>query len=110
MKTVRLTIFDETLRDGEQQVGIFFDVEAKRNLARHIAATGVHYVALMPAIHHTEATLVRELVGKGISNLTASTMMGKKYIDESIECGVKTIILFNAVSLLPKIQDCGYVI
>ena len=98
MKTVRLTIFDETLRDGEQQVGIFFDGEAKRDLARLIAATGVDYVALMPAIHHTEAKLVGELVGKGISNLTASTMMGKKYIDESVKCGVKTIILFNAVS------------
>ena len=98
MKTVRLTIFDETLRDGEQQVGIFFDVETKQDLAQLIAATGVHYVALMPAIHHTEAKLVRDLVGRGISNLTASTMMGKKYIDESIECGVKTIILFNAVS------------
>ena len=98
MKTVRLTIFDETLRDGEQQVGIFFDVETKRDLAQFIAATGVHHVALMPAIHHTEAKLVRDLVGQRISNLTASTMMGKKYIDESIECGVKTIILFNAVS------------
>ena len=98
MKTVRLTIFDETLRDGEQQVGIFFDDETKRDLVRLIAATGVHYVALMPAIHHTEANLVRELVDLGMSNLTASTMMGKKYIDESIACGVKTIILFNAVS------------
>ena len=98
MKTVRLTIFDETLRDGEQQVGIFFDDEAKRDLARLITATGVRYVALMPAIHHTEARLARELVDRGISNLTASTMMGKKYIDESIGCGVKTIILFNAVS------------
>ena len=98
MKTVRLNIFDETLRDGEQQVGIFFDYETKRDLAQLIAATGVHYVALMPAIHHTEAKLVRDLVGRGISNLTASTMMGKKYIDESTECGVKTIILFNAVS------------
>ena len=98
MKTVRLTIFDETLRDGEQQVGIFFDAETKRDLALLIAATGVHHVALMPAIHHTEAELVRELAEKGIPNLTASTMMGKKYIDESIACGVKTIILFNAVS------------
>ena len=98
MKTVRLTIFDETLRDGEQQVGIFFDVEAKRDLARLIAATGVHHLALMPAIHHTEARLVKNLTQQKICNLAASTMMGKKYIDESIECGVETIILFNAVS------------
>ena len=56
MKTVRLTIFDETLRDGEQQVGIFLDVETKRDLARLITATGVHHIALMPAIHHTEAS------------------------------------------------------
>ena len=99
MKTITLTIFDETLRDGEQQVGIFFDDKTKYTLAQLIARTGVHHIALMPAIHHTEVKLMRNLLDLGLDRtLTASTMMGKKYIDESIECGVQTIILFNAVS------------
>ncbi|NJL53028.1 MAG: 2-isopropylmalate synthase [Hydrococcus sp. SU_1_0] len=98
MKQIPLTIFDETLRDGEQQVGIFFDAQTKGDLAQLIANTGVHYVALMPAIHPTEAQLVKNLVDRQLPQITASTMMGKKHIDQSQDCGVKTIILFNAVS------------
>ena len=99
METIQLKIFDETLRDGEQQVGIFFDEETKYTLAGLIDRTGVHRIALMPAVHHTEAALVKDLINKGYKKtLTASTMMGKKYIDESIACGVEHIILFNAVS------------
>jgi isopropylmalate/homocitrate/citramalate synthase len=99
METIRLRIFDETLRDGEQQVGIFFDETIKYTLANLIIKTGVHHLALMPAVYHTEATLVKNLIEDGFKpTLAASTMMGQKYIDESIECGVETIILFNAVS------------
>ena len=99
METIQLTIFDETLRDGEQQVGIFFDAEIKYTLAQLIVKTGVHYFALMPAIHPTEAKLVKSLIDRGYKNsLVASTMMGKKYIDEAKDSGVETIILFNAVS------------
>ena len=98
MKTIALTIFDETLRDGEQQVGIFFDAQVKRDLARLIADTGIHHLALMPAIHTTEAEFASNLAASGMQILVASTMMGEKYIDQSHECGVETIILFNAVS------------
>ena len=115
MRTIKLTIFDETLRDGEQQVGIFFDAETKYTLAQLIRETGVHHLALMPAIHDTEAELVQNLIAGGLNKiLTASTMMGKQYIDRSIECGVETIILFNALSdrLLwlrdPEVRDRPY--
>ena len=99
MKTIKLKIFDETLRDGEQQVGIFFDAETKYALANLIVKTGVHHIALMPAVHHTEANLVNRMIQAGLTKtVIASTMMSQKYIDESIRCGVETIILFNAVS------------
>ena len=99
MTKIRLTIFDETLRDGEQQVGLFFDRNTKRNLAQLIAQTGVHHLALMPAIHDTEASLVNSLINQGLQDqIVASTMMGKSYIDQSHGCGAKTLILFHAVS------------
>ncbi|NJK57946.1 MAG: 2-isopropylmalate synthase [Pleurocapsa sp. SU_5_0] len=98
MKQIPLTIFDETLRDGEQQVGIFFDAQTKIDLTQLIANTGIDHVALMPAIHPTEAELVKNLVDRNLPQIVASTMMGKSYIDQSQACGVKTIILFNAVS------------
>ena len=99
MKQIPLTIFDETLRDGEQQVGIFFDESTKGDLARLIAQTGVHHLALMPTIHPTEAQLVKSLASGDLKPiLAASTMMGNSHIDQSQACGVETIILFNAVS------------
>ena len=98
MKQIPLTIFDETLRDGEQQVGIFFDLATKTDLASSIARTGVHHIAMMPAIHSTEAKLLSSLTPHYPQVLTASTMMGEKHIDRSQACGVQTIILFNAVS------------
>ena len=99
METIKLTIFDETLRDGEQQVGLFFEDKTKRTLAHLIAQTGVNQIALMPAIHATEAQLVKRLISEGLgSQIAASTMMEPSFIDQSKACGVEQIILFQAVS------------
>ncbi len=97
MKTLDLLVSDETLRDGEQQVGLFF--EDKAALARLIAATGVHQIALMPAVHACEAQLVKRLVESGLKQqVAASTMMRRSAIDDSKGCGARQIILFHAVS------------
>lgn len=97
METLNLLVSDETLRDGEQQVGLFF--EDKAALAQKIAQTGVHQIALMPAIHPTEAQLVNDLINSGLQQqIVASTMMRQSAIDESKACGVDQIILFHAVS------------
>lgn len=97
METIDLLISDETLRDGEQQVGLFF--EDKAALARLIARTGVHQIALMPAMHASEAQLVEDLVTDGFKQqVIASTLMKRSVIDQSKACGVRQIILFHAVS------------
>lgn len=99
METITLTISDETLRDGEQQVGLYFAAETKKNLTHLIAQTGVHQIALMPAIHPTEAQLAKTLVSEGFGDrLAASTPMAQQWIDQSQACGVQQIILFHAVS------------
>jgi benzylmalate synthase len=99
METIKLQISDETLRDGVQQVGLFLEDDAKRGLAHLIAQTGVHQIALMPAVHESEAVLVRELVSEGLHRqVVASTMMDRQYIDQAKSCGVRQIILFHAVS------------
>ena len=99
METITLTISDETLRDGEQQVGLCFGAETKHGLAHRIAQTGVHQIALMPAIHPTEEQLLKTLVMEGLGDrVVASTMMTRQWIDQSKACGVGQIILFHAVS------------
>jgi len=99
METLKLTISDETLRDGQQQVGLFFDPEVEHTLAHQIARTGVHQIALMPAVHASEAHLVQSLIDEGLGQqVIASTMLTKAAIDQSLACGVRQIILFHAVS------------
>lgn len=92
-----LLIFDETLRDGEQQVGLFFD--DKPALAQLIAQTGVHKIAIMPSVHPTEEKLAQQLLAEGLKpQLTTSTLMKQSAIAQAQEYGVKQIILFHAVS------------
>ena len=99
MQELSLIIFDETLRDGEQQAGLFLDYESKRLLAHLIVKTGVHYLDLMPAIDETEEHLVKTLAAEGLATIvTPATMMGKPFIDQAKACGVERIILFHAVS------------
>ncbi|MGB7414821.1 MAG: 2-isopropylmalate synthase [Thermosynechococcaceae cyanobacterium] len=99
MEIIKLQVSDETLRDGIQQVGLFLDDEAKRTLAQLIAQTGVHQIALMPAIHDSEAALVQDLITHGLQQqVVASTMMSRQYIDQAQSCGVQQIILFHAIS------------
>jgi len=99
VQALSLIFLDETLRDGEQQAGLFFSAEIKKILAHLIAKTGVHYVGIMPAIDETEERLVKTLVAEGLSTIiTPATMMGKRFIDQAKACGVERIILFHAVS------------
>lgn len=99
MKNIKLVIFDETLRDGEQQVGLFLEDEIKYNLAKLILQTGVNYIALMPIVHEKEKNLIKTLIQEGLNKqIIASTMSHEKFIDHSQKCGVKTIILFHAIS------------
>ncbi|MFB2836096.1 2-isopropylmalate synthase [Floridanema evergladense] len=99
METISLKIYDETLRDGEQQAGIFFSYPTKHKLAHLIGQTRVHGLAIMPAVCQQEEELVQSLVSEGWDKLiTASIMMGKQYIDKAKNYGVKRIILFLGLS------------
>ncbi|MDB9304090.1 MULTISPECIES: 2-isopropylmalate synthase [Cyanophyceae] len=99
MQNRQIKISDETLRDGEQQVGIFFSLPTKHKLAHLIAQTGVSGFAIMPSVCEQESELAKTLISDGLNHLiTASTMMGKEYIDQAKNYGIKRIILFHALS------------
>ncbi|XWK88451.1 MAG: 2-isopropylmalate synthase [Phormidium sp.] len=99
METLALKIYDDTLRDGEQQAGIFFSYPTKHKLAHLIDETGVHGLAMMPCVCEQEQELVKSLVIEGYDDLIfAATMMGKQYIDQAKSYGVKRIILFLGLS------------
>lgn len=99
METLPIKISDETLRDGEQQADILFSYPTKQKLAHLIAQTGVDGLSIMPCVCEQEEELVKLLVSEGLDGLiAASSLMGKQYIDQIKNYGVKRIILFYAVS------------
>lgn len=99
MHMKQLVFSDETLRDGEQQVGIKFSIAQKYELAQRIASAGVHEIAIMPAVSKQEAGLAKKLLkSRHGEAMVASTMLRKDDIDQSLSLGFKKIILFSFVS------------
>lgn len=96
---MKLIISDETLRDGEQQVGVNFSTAQKKELAEDIAKAGAHQIDLMPFTLKEEEILAKKLLKSKIKNkIYAATMLGKKYINHSYKLGFRNIILFSPLS------------
>ncbi|MEA5603236.1 2-isopropylmalate synthase [Nostoc sp. UHCC 0252] len=99
METLPLKIYDQTLRDGEQQAGIFFSYPTKQKLAHLIAQTGINGFCIMPCVCKQEADLAKTLLSENLENfLIADTLMNKQSIDFAKDCGIRRIVLFNALS------------
>ena len=94
---VRLKLFDETLRDGEQQAGLFFAEDRKHELAHLIADTGVHRIDCMPAVDDGEERLAATLIADGFGpKLSAAVPAVPHYVEQAKSCGLERIILFYA--------------
>ncbi|MBW4672732.1 MAG: 2-isopropylmalate synthase [Desmonostoc geniculatum HA4340-LM1] len=99
METLPIKIYDDTLRDGEQQAGIFFSYPTKQKLAHLINQTGVDAFDIMPCVCDEEAKLAKTLVSEGLgSRIFAATLMNKQFIDLAKDCGINRIILIYALS------------
>ena len=100
IKRIPLKIFDETLRDGEQQAGLFFSNREKRKLAHLIAEAGVPLIDIMPFIDESETRLLCSLVSEDDLDqvVCPAVMTGRSYIEQAKACGARQIIMFHAVS------------
>ncbi|MBR8839603.1 MAG: 2-isopropylmalate synthase [Stigonema ocellatum SAG 48.90 = DSM 106950] len=99
METLAIKIYDSTLRDGEQQAGVFFSYPNKQKLAHLIVQTGVDGLCIMPCVCEQEAELAKTLVSEGLgSQILADTLMNKQVIDLAKDCGIKRVVLFYALS------------
>lgn len=96
---MKLIISDETLRDGEQQVGVNFSINDKFKIAEKLARCGVDQIAIMPAISKYEEKLAKKLLRSNFKEkIFASTMLDKKFVDHSCKLGFRNIILFTPLS------------
>jgi 2-isopropylmalate synthase len=95
-----VTVFDTTLRDGEQTPGIAFVFEQKIEIARQLSAIGVHVIeAGFPASSTAEketVTAIKKLgLGSKICGLARST---KADVDACFDCDVDMIHVFIPTS------------
>ena len=99
MQTLPIKISDTTLRDGEQQAGLFFSYRMKQEFAHLIAQTGVSEIEIMPCVCDQEAQLVKTLVVQGLKrDIIAATPLKKHLIDSAKDCGIDKIVLFKGLS------------
>jgi len=91
-----IKIFDNTLRDGEQQACINFSKYQKDELAVLLKQLGFDYIDLMPCQNSVEEEIALDLINKGIP-LSLSTPLKDMYIEQSMGIA-NNLSVFQAVS------------
>lgn len=117
----RLKIYDVTLRDGEQTIGVTLDKEEKLQIAKMLDQLGVDRIeAGMPVVSREDKEAVELIVNAGLkAEIWGFCRAVRGDIDACIDVGVKHIICEIATSpykmkaynftpggVLDKIVDC----
>ncbi len=90
-----IKIHDVTLRDGEQQTGITFNVDDKIRIAEGLAEAGIHRIeAGLPAVSKDDFKAIYEINKRDLGpEIYSFCRCMKNDIDASVDCGVKGLIM-----------------
>jgi isopropylmalate/homocitrate/citramalate synthase len=89
-----VTIYDVTLRDGEQYPGLVFRKEDKIRIAEALDRLGVKRIeAGMPAVSEDDYAAVKEIVKRVKANVVAFCRGMKSDVDLALETGVWGVIV-----------------
>jgi methanogen homocitrate synthase len=90
----QVTIYDVTLRDGEQYPGLVFRKEDKIRIAEALDRLGVKRLeAGMPAVSREDFEATREIVKRVRANVVAFCRGMKSDVDLALEAGVWGVIV-----------------
>lgn len=96
----KISVFDTTLRDGEQTPGVSFTTADKIEIARQLSGIGVSVIeAGFPASSEEEFTTVRAIAAEGLDAVVcglARSVRGD--IDRCIDAGVDMVHVFIPTS------------
>jgi len=97
-----VTVYDSTLRDGEQMPGVHFTVEQKTAIANKLDEVGVHQIeAGFPAVSDGERFAVKTISKLGLdADILCLARTLNADIDAAIDCDVDMVLLFVATSEL----------
>jgi isopropylmalate/homocitrate/citramalate synthase len=95
-----LTIWDETLRDGEQMPGVHFSPEEKLQIAEKLSEAGVGVInAGIPVVSDEEARAVRLVASAGLkSKVLAAARTVPSDVEAVVRSGATHIAIFIAAS------------
>jgi len=95
-----VTVFDTTLRDGEQTPGVSFTRDQKLDIAGQLSTIGVHAIeAGFPASSEAERETVRELASAGLESVVCGLARSRPAdVDVCLDCGVDMVHVFIPTS------------
>lgn len=101
-----MTVFDTTLRDGEQTPGIAFTFEQKLEIARQLSEIGVHLIeAGFPASSKAEKETVAAIEKLGLdAKICGLARMTKADVDTCLDCDVDMVHVFIPTSDIQRIH------
>ncbi|MDI6719995.1 MAG: 2-isopropylmalate synthase [Methanomicrobiales archaeon] len=99
-----MTVFDTTLRDGEQTPGISFTLSQKIDIARQLSDIGVYTIeAGFPASSESERETVKTIAALDLeSNICGLARMLKADIDTCLDCDVDMVHVFIPTSRVQR--------
>ncbi len=102
----KVTIFDTTLRDGEQTPGVSFTLEQKIEIAQQLSGIGVHVIeAGFPASSEAEFDTVSTIARQGLeANICGLARSLKADVDRCIDCNVDMVHVFIPTSEVQRIH------
>ena len=95
-----ITIYDTTLRDGEQTPGVCFSLEDKLQIARKLDQFKIHQIeAGFPIVSEREKESVKAIANEGLdATILGLTRTKPADIDAALDCDVDGIITFVGTS------------
>jgi methanogen homocitrate synthase len=95
-----ITIYDTTMRDGEQTPGVCLRTPEKLKIARKLDELGIHQIeAGFPIVSNEEKRSIKAIVNEDLdADIIVLSRTKKEDIDVAIDCDVDGIITFMATS------------
>ncbi len=95
-----ISVYDSTLRDGEQMPGVVFSMEQKIAIARKLDAVRVPQIeAGFPAVSEGEKRTIKAISKLALdAEILALSRMVPGDIDAAVDAGVDVVLLFIATS------------
>ena len=95
-----ITIYDTTLRDGEQTPGVCFSFDEKLEIARKLDQFKIHQIeAGFPIVSEKEKESVKAIANEGLdATILGLTRTKPEDIDAALDCDVDGVITFVGTS------------